>query len=494
MKKRAMQRIRQAGCSTLLLLTGLAQAQTPPGPELPAPGPDTGLRATGVDSLKKELADQAAQLDELKRALADQQETIRQLRSVMGDDVLSRKRGGQGAGTATPAEAAAVDAGNPPPAPAPQAQGAQPPRQVITDPQTQVQMQSSGQPAQAAQPQQGESAAGEAVAQEPVGRPPEQDNRPPAVAPIFDQPGVLTPEHKFVIEPSFQYAYTSSDTVALVGFTVIPAVLIGLIDVREVKTSTYIWAMAMRYGITKRLEIEAKVPYVSSSGSTISREVFTGTSVDNAFNASGSGMGDVEATLRYQLNYGNEHMPYFIGWLRYKSNTGKDPFEVVTDCVQRCVANTTGTGLPLGLPTGSGFQAIQPGITWLLPTDPAVFFGTFSYLHNFARNDVSRTVLNGQQEFLGKIAPGDIFEFSFGMGLSLNEHASFSIGYDQSIIWPTKQNDQTVPGSVRITQGTLLVGYSYRFNSKYTLNLSVGAGLTRDTPDLQVTLRLPITF
>ena len=26
------------------------------------------------------------------------------------------------------------------------------------------------------------------------------------------------------------------------------------------------------------------------------------------------------------------------------------------------------------------------------------------------------------------------------------------------------------------------------------LNLSVGAGLTRDTPDLQVTARLPITF
>lgn len=47
---------------------------------------------------------------------------------------------------------------------------------------------------------------------------------------------------------------------------------------------------------------------------------------------------------------------------------------------------------------------------------------------------------------------------------------------------------------MRITQGTLLVGYSYRFNNRYTLNLSVGAGVTRDTPDLTVTVRLPITF
>ena len=80
------------------------------------------------------------------------------------------------------------------------------------------------------------------------------------------------------------------------------------------------------------------------------------------------------------------------------------------------------------------------------------------------------------------------------MGLALNEKASFSIGYDQSIIWPTTQNGQTVPGSVRTTLGTLLVGYSYALTKKTTLNVSVGAGLTRDTPDLTVTFRLPIMF
>ncbi|UDM52220.1 acetate kinase [Cupriavidus sp. MP-37] len=476
MKKRSMQGIRNAGCSTLLLLGGLAQAQTPP---------EAGPPAAGLESLQRELADQASQLDAMKRALAEQEAVIRELRSVIGTEVLATKRGGQRAGPGvTPADNATSAATAA--AAASATQGApgwgNSPQQVI---------------AQGPQPgaQQGESASPQMVAvDEPVGRPPESDQRPPEVAPLIDQPGVLTGEGKFVVEPGFQYGYSSNNRVALVGYSIIPAILIGLIDVREVKTSTYIESIALRYGVTKRLEIEAKVPYVQTSGSTISREVFTGTAFDNVFNSSGKGLGDVEATVRYQLNYGNERMPYFVGWLRYKSNTGKDPFEVVTDCVTRCVGNATGTGLPLGLPTGTGFQAIQPGITWLLPTDPAVFFGTFSYLHNFARNNVSRTVLNGEKENLGKIAPGDIFEFSFGMGLSLNEKASFSIGYDQAIIWPTKQNGMTVPGSVRVTQGTLLVGYSYRFNNRYTLNLSVGAGLTRDTPDLQVNVRLPITF
>ncbi|WP_042880513.1 acetate kinase [Cupriavidus necator] len=479
MKKRSMQGIRSAGCSTLLLLGGLAHAQTTL---------DAGPPAAGLESLQNQLAEQASQLDAMKRALAEQEALIRELRSVIGPEVLSRKRGGAGPGVtpmdnATNAAAAAAGSsatqGVPNAVTSPQAtQGDQPPQVVV----------------QPGQPQQGESTYQQVVADEPVGKPPERDTRPPEIAPITEQPGVLTAQGKLVIEPGFQYGYSSNNRVALVGYSIIPAIIIGLIDVREVKTSTYIPSVAFRYGITKRLEIEAKVPYVHSSGSTVSREVFTGTAVDRVFNASGSGIGDVEATVRYQLNYGSEKLPYFIGWLRYKSNTGKDPFEVVTDCVTRCVGNATGTGLPLGLPTGTGFQAIQPGITWLLPTDPAVFFGTFSYLHNFARDNVSRTVLNGEKEPLGKIAPGDIFEFSFGMGLALNEKASFSIGYDQSIIWPTKQNGQTVPGSVRVTQGTLLVGYSYRFNNRYTLNLSVGAGLTRDTPDLQVNVRLPITF
>lgn len=465
-----------AGCSTLVLLSGLTQAQSLP---------DEGPTAARLDALKKELAAQAAALESMKRAMAEQEATIRELRSVVGAEALARKRGGQrppGTGPAPGESAPAVAAGtadapnapNSPDAPQNAQQGAPEPG--------------------SAPPQMVEPAVAQAGEQEPVGKPPQAETRPPEIAPITDQPGVLTAKGKVVIEPGFQYGYSSSNRVALVGFTVIPAVLIGLIDVREVKTTSYVGTFTMRYGLTDRMEIEAKVPYVHTSGSTISREVFTGTATDNVFNSSGSGLGDVEATLRYQLNNGNERMPFFIGWLRYKSNTGKDPFEVVTDCVTRCVGNTTGTGLPLGLPTGTGFQAIQPGVTWLLPSDPAVFFGTFSYLHNFARDNVSRTVLNGEKENLGKIAPGDIFGFSLGIGLSLNEHASFSIGYDQSIIWPIKQNGQTVPGSVRVTQGTLLVGYSYRFSPRYTLNVSVGAGLTRDTPDLQVNVRLPITF
>jgi hypothetical protein len=314
------------------------------------------------------------------------------------------------------------------------------------------------------------------------------------IAPIFDQPGVLTPRGKVVVEPSLQYGYSSNNRVALVGYTVVPALLIGLVDVRQVKRNTLTGAVAVRYGLTSRFEVEGKLPYVYRSDSTVSREIFTGTATDSVFEATGKGIGDVEVTGRYQLADGNANRPYLIGSLRVKSRTGRDPFDVVTDCITRCVGNTTGTGQPLDLATGSGFYSMQPGLTWLYPSDPAVFFGSFTYEHNFKRTGVSRRVLNGETEFIGDIKAGDVLGMNVGMGLALNDRSSFSIGVDLSSIGRTKQNGIAVPGSVRTQLGSLLLGYSHRYAENRFINVSVGAGLTRDTPDLTINLRLPFNL
>jgi len=322
-----------------------------------------------------------------------------------------------------------------------------------------------------------------------------KDQRPPEVAPLFEAPGVLTPRGKYIFEPALQFGYSSSNRVALVGYTVIPALLIGLVDVREVKRNTFTGSITGRTGINNRMEVEVKVPYVYRSDATVSREIFTGTAVERVFETSGKALGDVEVGARYQLNNGGPDKAYYIGGLRYKSATGKDPFDVVTDCQTRCIGeNVTGTGLPLTLPTGSGFHSLQGSLTWLFPSDPAVFFGNVSYLHNFKRSNVKRLVRNNIREPLGDLEPGPIIGFNFGMGLALNEKASLSLGYDHSTVGRMKQNGKNVPGSVRTQLGTLLLGYSYRYNEKRSLSIAVGAGVTRDTPDVSLTIRMPFTF
>ena len=353
-------------------------------------------------------------------------------------------------------------------------------------------------PATAAAPDTAASAADNSTRQVRVGAAPAEPTRPGASAAaassLFEQPGILTGKGKLVLEPSLQYSYSSSNRVALVGYTVIPALLIGLVDVREVKRNTVTAALSGRYGVSNRLEIEAKLPYVYRSDATISREIFTGTANDSVFNTSGSAMGDIELGARYQLNQPGDGRPYLVGSLRFKGRNGKDPFEVVTDCVTRCTGGTSDTGLPLDLPTGSGFYSVQPGITWLMPSDPAVFFGGISYTHSFERKDISRLVLNGERELIGTVTPGGVLGLNFGMGMALNDKTTFSMGVELNSVARTQQNGVPVATSVRTQLASLLLGYSYRYNPKTTFNVAVSAGLTQDSPDLTISLRVPFSL
>ena len=423
--------------AVLCLVTTLAHGQG-----RPAPRGDPGVR---IERLQQQVSEQASQIEALKQAVAGQDARQRELQRTLEQQA-------QPAVAATP-----------------------PPAAVVAD---------KPDPSQRAV----------RVGAAPAAPTASADGQPPAVAALFDQPGVLTPKGKYVLEPSVQYSYSSSNRVALVGYTIIPALLIGLVDVREVKRNTMTGALAVRYGLSNRVEVEARLPYVYRSDSTISRELFTGSASERVFSNSGRAVGDVEIGARYQLNDGGINMPYFLGSLRFKSRTGKDPFDVVTDCVTRCVGNTSGTGLPLDLPTGSGFYSLQPGLTWLFPSDPAVFFGGFSYTYNFKRSGVSRQVLNGEREFIGDVQPGGIFGVNFGMGLALNDKSSFSMGVDLNSVGRTRQNGVPLATSVRTQLASLLLGYSYRYTDKTTFSVTVGAGLTRDTPDLTLNLRIPMSF
>src|SRR5690606_1801457 len=135
------------------------------------------------------------------------------------------------------------------------------------------------------------------------------------------------PRGEFVLDPSLQYTYSTSNRVALVGYTIIPAVLIGVIDVREVKRTTAVATLTGRYGITNRFEVEAKLPYVYRSDDSIRRDLLQGSVDTTAFDAVDDGMGDVEFTARYQFSDGGAENHYYIGSLRMKTRTGSDPFE-----------------------------------------------------------------------------------------------------------------------------------------------------------------------
>ncbi|MBM3117573.1 hypothetical protein [Jeongeupia naejangsanensis] len=340
-----------------------------------------------------------------------------------------------------------------------------------------------------------------ASSEPPVTKPSQQPTMTLQEAAEILAPGVLTPKGTFVLDPSIQYSYTTGSRVALVGYTVIPAVTVGLIDIRQENRSSWTAALTGRYGLTSRAEIEMRVPYVYSSDESLDRPFLSGSIDPSVFNTKGSGISDVELAMRYQLNQPPAGSPYYVAAVRAKSDTGKGTFDVPYDIK---------TGLPTELPTGSGFWGLQGTLSAIVPSDPAVFFGSFSYMWNI-KSDVNKiiayrvpetdgtgAILPNQftikEEHIGEVDPGDVYEIAFGMGFGINERSSFSLAYDHSFITKTKINGEIPTGSTNVQVGILQLGWSYRISASTTANLTLGVGTTDYSPDVQLSFRLPITF
>ena len=95
--------------------------------------------------------------------------------------------------------------------------------------------------------------------------------------------------------------------------------------------------------------------------------------------------------------------------------------------------------------TGSGFWGVQPSITAIVPSDPVVFFGTFGYTINIRRQHQrdARFIRTRRRPCIdttiGEVDPGDSINISLGMGLSLNEQFSMSLGFKYDYIFPTTE-------------------------------------------------------
>jgi hypothetical protein len=301
---------------------------------------------------------------------------------------------------------------------------------------------------------------------------PEKKRERPDIPLIVEKGGVLLRQGQVVVEPGLDFALVETDRVEVAGFTVLPAILVGNFTISQVERETLTAALTGRIGVTDRLEFEVRVPYVRRDDTETRRPIGTGSNADETVNLDGNGLGDVEFAAHYQINDGSRGWPFFVGNLRAKSDTGTSPFDVDTDS----------SGNPTELPTGTGFWSVQPSITAIMPTDPAVIFANLNYTWNISRN------VGG----FGDIDPGDTFGGSLGIGFALNEKLSISMAYDHIYVLKTTQNDVDTNSSFHI--GRMLFGGSYRLSDLTTINLNFAVGVTEQAPDIQTELRVPITF
>ncbi len=292
---------------------------------------------------------------------------------------------------------------------------------------------------------------------------------------LLERGAILLPRGTFQIEPSIEYSHFSSDRVAVNGFTLFEAIVIGTIRVDRLDRDILTSSLTGRFGVLDRLQLEARVPYVYR----VDDEVLgVGTTNERRRTIRDWDIGDVDGSILAQPLIGWGAVPDVVLKVRGKTRTGKDTFEIGTE--------RTGPG-ELRLeepPTGTGFYTVSPGLTLSWRTDPVVFFTGGNYHFNLKRSPGGN---------VGEIDPGDAIEMFAGLNIALSERVSVNISFVDQITKSTKVDGRRRAGT-SFNDARLTLGTSIGLAPNFTLLVSASAGLTEQSPDFSFTISLPITF
>jgi hypothetical protein len=442
-----------------------AAARTPATPQTAAPAATIASPAAtppapveDPQALRATLATERAALERQQRALDEQRARIDRLEARLG--------GGDTRTTLSPGGV-----------PLPPSPPAAPPAQAV-----------AGATPPAA------PAAGRTQGLQTVGEAP-SDQRQVQVAVLSEQGGIITKAGRATVELNLEYARADRNQVVFRGVQIPEAVLIGVFDINESRQDVLTAGVVGRLGLTSRLEINGRVPFVYRSDKSVLAPVANPTQ-PNAGQldrpVTGANIGDVDFGVRYQFTDGRNGAPYLIAGVQAVAPTGTDPFKVPRDALGNALKGAT----------GAGFWAVTPNVTAILPTDPAVLFATLGFTYNFAR-DINRQI---GAAFVERVAPGNQPSASAGIAIALNPRTSISLGYAQTWALGTRTRvralDQTTQAlgdpmttvSRDLQIGRLLFGVSYRTTPSTTINWNVEVGATDDAADVRTTLRVPFTF
>ncbi|MBB5343665.1 transporter [Tunturibacter empetritectus] len=281
--------------------------------------------------------------------------------------------------------------------------------------------------------------------------------------------GLLLPSGTLEVDNTTSYFSASSDHVTVNGFALLPVLVVGDIASERIREDYLLPNFTARLGLPHKLQGDVTIPY----GYELIRTV----DANNVQTSSSSfGLGDISAGISRQLTSEHGKIPDMLASVRFKSTTGKDPFNLQSSQIA----------------LGTGFNSIQGNLTMAKSSDPVVFFGNLSYTanlkgdHTVSANDPN----NPAATMVGHFNPGDAVGFQIGSILALNPEVSMTLGWDQRFTRSTTLNGVDIPASY-LVEGTLRLGTSYVYAPGKTIDLSFGVGLTPDTPNLQFSVGVP---
>lgn len=316
----------------------------------------------------------------------------------------------------------------------------------------------------------------------PVGEAPAKSQEPPQVVQSLPRGlAVLTPQGHFTLMPSLEYTQTTSERLVFLGVEIVPGINLGEVTASTDDRSIVSAVADLRYGITDRLEVEARLPFTfADDRATVLVQAVQGSATQSLY-VSNTGIGDIEFAARYQINRGADDWPIFVANSRFKMDTGTGPFGIRR--------NTA--GIAEQVPLGTGFMAVEGGFSVLKLSDPAVLYGSMNLIYQIPK-DINQTIGG---VLVGRVDPSSSIGVTMGMGFAVNPDFSFSLGYEHNHVLPQyTELGTTRQNTTSLEVGAMTMGMAYRLGPKTSLNANFEFGVTAAAPDVRVVFSVPINF
>ena len=303
-----------------------------------------------------------------------------------------------------------------------------------------------------------------------------------------------TQRSRFGAELSFGYSHFGDARINLDGFLALDAIFLGTISIDEVDADIFTSDLTVRYGVNDRFFIDASIPFLYRTSNFRSGGAGGAANAPVETRVSDQGLGDVSIGASYQILAETARRPNLVVSGRVKLPTGQEPFGIDFVEVQGSEGNLQ---VPRSLATGSGVWGASVGISALKTMDPMVVFGSINYFRNFERGFADIDENPGDQP--GRVSIGNAVQFGAGLAYALNETSSISMSYSQRLVERSRlkldvaENFQRVVGS-QANIGLVNLGATFSLGRSLSLVTTVGIGLTDDSPDMVVGVRLPYRF
>lgn len=304
--------------------------------------------------------------------------------------------------------------------------------------------------------------------------------------PLFDR--------KFSIEQGLTYTHYDKRSLVLSGFLALDAILLGQINLQQIKTDQLQYDVTGRWNISNRISMDLNVPMLYRRSNYISPGAGGSAASVSDASSSSTSLGDVNVGAYYHLP---KSAPTDLDWIasvRLKAPTGRHPFGIK---LRNADPNNSNLVIPSRQPTGNGVWNTSFGLSVLKAYDPVVLFGNVGLSYNFDRSfgDLSSTI--------GTVTPGEVklghaWTFGGGFALALNDRMSISFSYAQLIQKAARLRAEGGPWvrqvGTDVNSATFNSSLTHQLSPRLSMVGTASLGLTPDAPDFSIGIKFPYSF